>query len=257
MGHHRTPLSASPNSRSQSPPCGGEHGLKLPEPLSNPHWRPPLDTRDDYDDDLEEMQLQGAELSKQGEEGGAEEGPSHGRQLQEGGPLAPGPRKRTPPLVLSSPHDPSDLDPSSGQADMVKDMNEAFIGGMQNIKKPMMKQGGKRYPAGPSQVHLSSDEWRDNLIDHRAKKLIRDDAKEEIERRREEAKVDRAEKDKLKIKKKAEKDVEKKRQSNEKEAIKTARAQEKAEKDHEKKRQAEEKEANKAARAQEPKVFPQ
>jgi hypothetical protein len=220
-----TPLSASPDSRPPSPPRGRTRGL---------------------------FELQGAKLSKRGGEGGTEEGPSHGRPLQEGGPVAPDPRKLTPPLVLSS-QDASDLHPSSGHADMVK---EVFIGGMQNIKKPMMKQGGKRYPAGPSQVDLSSDEWRENLIDHRAKKLIRDDAKEEIKRRREEARVDRAEKDELKIKKKAEKEDEKRRQANEKDAIKTARTKEKAEKHNEKKRQAEEKEANKAARAQEPKVSP-
>ena len=52
-----SPLSASPDSRhhspprrdvdkSSSPPRGLERGMiKLPEPLNNPHWRPPPDSR--------------------------------------------------------------------------------------------------------------------------------------------------------------------------------------------------------------------
>ncbi len=64
------------------------------------------------------------------------------------------------------------------------------------------------------------------MINNKAKKLISKDTKEEIERRREEAKVDRAEKENIKIQKKAEKDAQKKRKDGEKEASKAARAQE-------------------------------
>jgi hypothetical protein len=152
-------------------------------------------------------------------------GPSHGWQLASHHyPAVSQSPVRSPPPV-SSKQTSSDLDPSTATAD-VDMMNEVFVGKLENIQKPMMKQGGKPYPSGPSKVDLSSDAWRDNLINHKATKLIIMDTKGEIERRREEAKINRAEKEKVKMQKKDEKDAQKKRQADEKEAKKADRAQE-------------------------------
>ena len=95
---------------------------------------------------------------------------------------------------------------------------------------PKRRTGGKKYPEGPAKVDLNSADWRQNLITLEANKIIKLDAKEEVERRREQAREERA----SKLKQKEEDKL--KRQS-----VKKAKTEEKYRKDAERKARIEEK----------------
>ena len=74
------------------------------------------------------------------------------------------------------------------------EIGKVFRQQVQITAAPKQKAGGKKYPDGAAKVDLNSREWQENLIKFDAQKKIKQDAREEVQKLRDEAKQERARK---------------------------------------------------------------